>query len=73
MCVYLRTKFQVSSIVLTSFRQVVEVVLLPNLKTTPKKNTQIRVKLFDISKIYYMIQRFNSHSLLTNKVAEKVH
>ena len=56
MCVYLRTKFQVSSVVLTSFRQVVEVVLLPNLKTTPKKNTQIRVKLFDISKIYYMIQ-----------------
>ena len=42
MCVYLRTKFQVCSIILTSFRQ--EVVLPPTSKRLPKKPTQIRVK-----------------------------
>ena len=33
MCVYVHTKFQVSSMILTSFRQV---VILPSLTTTPQ-------------------------------------
>ena len=45
MCLYLRTKFQVSSIILTSFRE--EEVILhhssPTSKRTPKNPTQIRV------------------------------
>ena len=39
-CVYLRTKFQVSSIILTSFRQ--GVILPHTTKRTPKKFTLIR-------------------------------
>ena len=53
MCVYLRSKFQVSSIILTSFRQMGGGNFTPNppthtptLKRTPKKPTQIRVKQF---------------------------
>ena len=44
MCVHLRTKFQISSIILTSFR----VVILPPLylKQTPKKPIQISFKEF---------------------------
>ena len=42
MCVYLRTKFQVSSIILTSFRQGGN--FTPK-KRAPKKRTQIRVKI----------------------------
>ena len=48
MAVYLPTKFQVSSITLTSFRQGEGVILpLPPLtpKRTSKKATQIRVKI----------------------------
>ena len=47
MCVYLRTKFQVSSIILTSFRQGGGVILSqPPLTTkeTPKNSILIRVK-----------------------------
>ena len=43
MCLYLHTKFQVSSIILASFRQVV--ILPPAQKQTPKKPTLIRVKV----------------------------
>ena len=43
MGVYLRAKFEVSSIILTSFRQGV-ILLPPTSKRTPKKPTQIRVK-----------------------------
>ena len=45
MGVYLRAKFEVSSIILTNCRQW-EVILPPSLtsKRTPKKPTQIRVK-----------------------------
>ena len=51
MCVYLHTKFQVSSIILTSFRQGVIFPSPPppthththTSKRTPKKPTQIRV------------------------------
>ena len=45
MCVYVRTKFQVSSIILTSFRRE---VILPTpfpTKRTPKNPTQIKVNL----------------------------
>ena len=42
MSVYLRAKFQVSSITLMSFR--LGVILPPTSKRTPKKPTQIRVK-----------------------------
>ena len=43
MCVYLPTKFQVSSMILTSFKQG---RLSPIPKWTPKKPTLIRVKYF---------------------------
>ena len=45
MCVYLRTKFQVSSIIVMSFRQGVILPPQPHptAKQTPKKPTQIRV------------------------------
>ena len=42
MCVYLRAKFEVSSIILTSFRQA-RLFYSPPSKRTPKKPTQIRV------------------------------
>ena len=44
MCVYLRTIFQVPSIILTSFRQRVILPSPPTSKRTPKEPTQIRVK-----------------------------
>ena len=47
MCVYLRAKFEVSSIILASFRQGGGDNFTsppPTLKGTPKKPTQIRVK-----------------------------
>ena len=44
MGVYLRAKFEVSSMILTSFRKRGEVILLlPQIKT-PKKPTQIKVR-----------------------------
>ena len=43
MCVYLHAKFEVSSIILTSFRQGV-ILPPPTSKRTPKKHTKIRVK-----------------------------
>ena len=50
MCVYLRAKFEVANIILTSFRQG---VVLPSLqsKLIPKKPTQTRVK--DIAVFQY--------------------
>ena len=42
MCVYLRAEIEISSIILTSFRQ--GIILPPTPKRTPKKPTQIRVK-----------------------------
>ena len=46
MCVYLCTKFQVSSIIVTSFRLEGEEVILPYIsKQTPKEPTWIRVKM----------------------------
>ena len=45
MCVYLRSKFQVSRIILTSFRKVV-ILPTPNIaKRTPKRPTQITIKI----------------------------
>ena len=44
MGVYLRAKFDVFSIILTSFRQRVILAPPPTSKRTPKKPTQIRVK-----------------------------
>ena len=44
MSVYLRAKFEVSSILLTSFRQGLILPPPTHLKTNPKKPTQIRVK-----------------------------
>ena len=47
MCVYSHTKFQISSITLTSFRQDGGKLVYPpppNSNRTPKKTTQIRVK-----------------------------
>ena len=56
MSVYLRAKFQVSNIILTSFRQ--GVILLPSRahthtsKQTPKKPTQVRVNSDTLKKCY---------------------
>ena len=61
MCVYVRTKFQVSSIILTSFRR--EVILptpLPT-KRTPKNPTQIKVNLKTIP------NRCFKHNLFVHK------
>ena len=58
MGVYLRAKFKVSSIILTSFRQGEGIILPlppPTSKRTPKKSTQIRVKLCHYSVIYPVI------------------
>ena len=44
MRVYVRAKFDVSSIILKSFRQRRVVLLLPTSKGTPNKPTQIRFK-----------------------------
>ena len=41
MCVYLRAEIEISSIILTSFRQ--GIILPPTPKRNPKKPTQIRV------------------------------
>ena len=50
MFVYLLTKFEVSGIILTSFRQ--RVILPPSIsKRTPKKPIQIRVKVIKIKTI----------------------
>ena len=48
MCVYLRVKFEVSSITLTSFRQGGNFTL-HHLKTNPSKPTQIRVQYSTIA------------------------
>ena len=47
MSVYLSTKFQVSSIILTSFRKG-GVIITPTQKQTPKNPTIIRVKKYPI-------------------------
>ena len=46
MCVYVRAKFEVSSIILTSFRQgvILPPPLPPQNANPPKNPTQIRVK-----------------------------
>ena len=45
MGVYLRTKFEVSSIILTSFRQGDNFAPTPTSKRTPKKPAKIKVKI----------------------------
>ena len=50
MCVYLGTKFQVSSIIPTSFRQGA-ILPLGTSKRTSKKPTQIRIKVQEISSV----------------------
>ena len=45
MCVYLHTKFQVSSVILISFRQGGLFYPPPTPKQNPKKPTLIRVKI----------------------------
>ena len=50
MCMFLRTKLQVSSIIRTRFRQgVILAPPLPASKWNPKKLTQIRVKILNIT------------------------
>ena len=81
MCVYLRTKFQVSSMILTSFRQ--GVILHPptttttTSKRTPKKSTQIRVKrrlsqtVFFKNKLY--CKQFVPTTTFKSNVTLKIH
>ena len=53
---YLLTKFQASSIILTIFRQGVILLSSPHtLKRTLKKPTQIRVKRYSIAKLFWEI------------------
>ena len=61
MVVYLRGKLEVFSVILLSFRQGGNFTTspLPTLKRTPKKPTQIRVKLWNL----YLIAGFDLESL----------
>ena len=54
MGMYLRAKFNVSSIILTSFRRGVILPPSPTSKRTPKKPTQIRVNF-----VYNKVGRIN--------------
>ena len=58
MCLYLRTKFQISSLTLTIFRQE---ELFTHRKTTPKKPNLIRIKYylnFKIEEILIQLRLF---------------
>ena len=57
MCVYLRPKFEVSSIMQTSFRQVGTGGNFTPKKQTPKKPTQFRVK--DYTKRFSQVDKKN--------------
>ena len=62
LAVYLRAKFEVSSIILTRFRQGVILPRPPSTsKRTPKKPTQIRVKYYLL--IFYFDFTFNSYNV----------
>ena len=61
MCVYLRAKFEDSSIILTSFRQARSFYSLPS-KRTPKKPTQIRVNPSLLEGVYKMTLSQNTVS-----------
>ena len=52
MCVYVLTKFQVSSIIATSFRREVILPTPPPAKQTPKNPTQIKINLKTIPSRY---------------------
>ena len=52
MCVYLRTKFQVSTVILTSFRHGI-VLPPPTSKENSKEATQVRVKYLSIWKVNF--------------------
>ena len=67
MCIYLRAKFQVSSIIPTSFRQ--WVVSPYTSKRTPKKPTQIRVKprMFTTSLLSLKNQHKNQNLKITRE------
>ena len=63
MGVYLRTKFQVSSIILTIFRQegggrVILPLPYPTSKQTPKKPTQIRVNQSEFYLEWEIVTKF---------------
>ena len=61
MGVYLRVKFQVSSIILTIFRQgggVILPLLYPTSKQTPKKPTQIRVNQSEFYLEWEIVTKF---------------
>ena len=64
MCEYLQTKFQVSRIILTSFRQ--GAILPPNPKGTPKKPTQI------LGCAHWVIssRAFETSDILVRKIAK---
>ena len=64
MCVYLRAKFEVSSIILTSFRQArsFNPPSSPPSKRTPKKPTQIRVNPSPLEGVHKMTLSQNTVS-----------
>ena len=57
MCVYLRSKSQVSSIILTSFRQGGNFTPDPISKQTPKKPTQSRVEKKNLPILHQRFKR----------------
>ena len=60
MCMYVRTKFQVSSIILTSFRREVILPYPPPLENDPLKTpTQIKVNLKTIPNRYSPCSKHN--------------
>ena len=63
MGVYLRAKFEVSSVILTSFRRGNSPPHPPISKRTPKKATEIRVKLASLS----LDNKWNKYTILLIK------
>ena len=68
MCVDLRNKFQVSGIILTSFRQGGNSLPPPTSKRTPKEPTQISVKLLFV--LQKSLLKIITNSLLATVVAQ---
>ena len=69
MCVYLSTKFQVSRIILTSFRQgVIYPPLPPTSEQTPKKPTQIRVNDLHVAIKHCKVHHFTDDNLFNKSL-----
>ena len=72
MCVYLTAKFQVSSIIPTSFRQGVILPPSPTSKRTPKKPTQFRIKGLNISRVNVWLYYCNDYTASHKRTIMKI-